>query len=129
MSWATVDLEALLLQQLHEKGLTVAQKVITMLVDDIDGGEGAETVSFALDGALYEIDLSEQNASSLRKALDEYVSNARKVSGRARRLPKASNGEVDNSAVRAWAASAKVPLSTRGRIPASIIEQYRAAGN
>jgi hypothetical protein len=44
----------------------MAQRVITQLVDDIDGkeiAEGAgETVSFALDGVSYEIDLSSKNA-------------------------------------------------------------------
>lgn len=108
----------------------MAQKVITMLVDDLDGGEGAETVSFALDGAAYEIDLSEQNASSLRKALDEYVMHARKVGGQARnasRTPRTK--DVDTSAVRAWAASNGIKVSDRGRVSASVLDQFRAAGN
>lgn len=42
----------------------MAQRVLTQLVDDIDGteledGQG-ETVTFALDGSNYEIDLSPQ---------------------------------------------------------------------
>ena len=53
------------------------QKVITELVDDIDGSKAEETVSFALDGVEYEIDLSKQNAGNLRKGLDEYVSRRR----------------------------------------------------
>jgi hypothetical protein len=36
---------------------------------------------------------------------------------------------VDLKAVRAWAASNKTELSSRGRVPANVIEQYRAAGN
>ena len=39
-------------------------KVITELVDDIDGSTAEETVSFALDGVEYEIDLSTPNASN-----------------------------------------------------------------
>lgn len=39
------------------------------LVDDLDGSDGAETVSFAVDGKTYEIDLSEGNAAKLRDAL------------------------------------------------------------
>jgi hypothetical protein len=36
---------------------------------------------------------------------------------------------VDPKAVRAWAASNKIQINDRGRIPASVVEQYRAAGN
>ena len=36
----------------------MAQKVSIVLVDDIDGSEAEETVSFALDGRDYEIDLN-----------------------------------------------------------------------
>jgi len=37
--------------------------------------------------------------------------------------------EVDPAAVRAWAASNGVSVSARGRVSATVIEQYRAAGN
>ena len=40
----------------------MAQKVQVVLIDDLDGGDATETVTFGLDGATYEIDLSEQNA-------------------------------------------------------------------
>ncbi|AWN07566.1 Lsr2-like briding protein [Streptomyces phage Goby] len=49
------------------------------LVDDLDGRNGARTVSFALDGQQYEIDLCEKNEERLRKALDKYVLAGRKV--------------------------------------------------
>ena len=45
----------------------MAQKVQVLLVDDLDGGEATETVAFSLDGNSYEIDLSSENASKLRK--------------------------------------------------------------
>src|SRR3954451_10769401 len=60
----------------------MAQKVQVILVDDVDGGEAAETVSFALDGVSYEIDVSEENASALREALAPWVGHARRVGGR-----------------------------------------------
>ena len=44
----------------------MAQKVQVLLVDDIDGSEATETVSFGLDGVAYEIDLSSGNAGQLR---------------------------------------------------------------
>ncbi len=48
----------------------MAKQVITVLTDDIDGGEADRTVEFGLDGVRYTIDLSEKNAGKLRKALD-----------------------------------------------------------
>src|SRR5215213_4306718 len=60
----------------------MAQKVQVILVDDVDGGEATETVSFALDGVSYEIDVSEPNAAKLRDALAPWVGHARRVGGR-----------------------------------------------
>ena len=47
----------------------MAQKVQVLLVDDLDGSEATETVSFGLDGVSYEIDLSSGNAGELRNEL------------------------------------------------------------
>ena len=60
----------------------MAQKVNIVLVDDLDGTEATETVTFGLDGTSYEIDLNDANASALREALSGYVGHARKVTGR-----------------------------------------------
>ena len=64
----------------------MAQKVQVLLVDDLDGSEATETVSFGLDGVSYEIDLSSGNAGGLRNELAHYVDHARK-SQRARTPP------------------------------------------
>ena len=55
----------------------MAKKVFYQLVDDLDGstiedGNG-ETVTFALDGSTYEIDLTSSNAVELRSAFSRYV--------------------------------------------------------
>lgn len=55
------------------KGKPVAQKVQVLLVDDLNGGEADETVTFALDGKSYEIDLSDSNAQKLRDSLADFV--------------------------------------------------------
>ena len=60
----------------------MAKKVQIILEDDIDGSEAAETVSFALDGTSYEIDLSDANAAKLRDSLALFIGHAQKVSGR-----------------------------------------------
>ena len=111
----------------------MAQKVNITLTDDIDGTLATETVSFALDGTSYEVDLNAKNATALRKAFEKYVAAGRKV-GRGnvtsiRVRGRKSGSGVDASAVRAWASSNKVKISPRGRIPAAVVEQYRAAGN
>ena len=107
----------------------MATRVTTILVDDTDDSEAQETVSFALEGTTYEIDLSDQNANKLRDALEPWVSKARKTSGGRRRTRSDGAGKADLKAVRAWAASNKVELSSRGRIPQSVMNQYHAAGN
>ena len=61
----------------------MAQKVQVLLVDDLDGGEADETVTFALDGKTYEIDLTTSNADKLRGLLDPYVKGGRRTGGRA----------------------------------------------
>ncbi len=62
----------------------MAQRVSIQLVDDLDGkalpeGKG-ETVSFAIDGVSYEMDLSLKHADALRGVLQDYIAVARKVS-------------------------------------------------
>ena len=49
------------------------------LVDDIDGGEADETVTFGLDGVFYEIDVHNQKAAALRTSLAEFVSAGRQL--------------------------------------------------
>ena len=61
----------------------MAQKVQVLLVDDLDGGEADETVTFALDGKTYEIDLTTANADKLRGLLDPYTKGGRRTGGRA----------------------------------------------
>jgi hypothetical protein len=70
----------------------MAQTVIVQLTDDIDGGEADETVTFALNGRTYEIDLSTKNADRLREAFAPFIEKARK-SGRGESGPKARPSE------------------------------------
>lgn len=106
------------------------RKMITQLVDDIDGGQADETVTFGLDGRSYEIDLSENNAALLRKALDEFVSRARR-SSEPLRVRKAGvvrhRDPLQTRAIRDWAAENGHQLSSRGRIPGPVVTAYEAA--
>ncbi|HEY0187099.1 MAG TPA: Lsr2 family protein [Cellulomonas sp.] len=108
----------------------MAQKVQVLLVDDIDGGTADETVTFALDGVSYEIDLTAAHAVELRDALATWVANARKVGGRssaARSGAARPRRSSDAGAVRAWAKENGFEISERGRISAEIREAYDAA--
>ncbi|ASU82614.1 Lsr2 family protein [Nocardiopsis gilva YIM 90087] len=109
----------------------MAQKVQVLLVDDIDGGEADETVSFALDGKNYQIDLSDRNAQKLRKSLAEFVKAGRKAGSRAGGRGKARKARPaaseDTAEIRAWAKKKGYDISERGRIPAEIREAYQKA--
>jgi hypothetical protein len=109
----------------------MAQRTILIVEDDIDGSPAAETVSFILQGIEYQLDLSDKNLAKFNKALDPYLSAARRVGGRKRTGAAKPRGDslIDNRAVRAWAESHGIEVSSRGRISAVVIEQYRAAGN
>ncbi len=111
----------------------MAQKTQVILIDDIDGGDADETVSFALDGVSYEIDLTTENAQELRDALAQWVASARKVGGRAaagRRSAaprRASADKPDLTAVRSWARENGYTVSDRGRISGEVLAAYEAA--
>jgi Lsr2 len=107
----------------------MAQKVQVILEDDIDGGKADETVTFSLDGVSYEIDLSKKNADKLRNAFAPYVGAARKATGRsATRRGRATRGARNEAAsIREWAKEQGLKVSDRGRIPAEIVDQYRAS--
>ena len=100
------------------------QRIITILEDDLDGSKGSETISFALDGVEYAIDLNEAHANELREALIRFTRAARKTGGRARtsRPGASSAGEI-----RQWALSQGLQVNSRGRIQADIVEKYHAA--
>lgn len=105
----------------------MAKKVQYLLVDDLDGGEAEETVSFALDGVAYEIDLSSKNAQALRDSLATYVGSARRTGGRrgGRGRGRGRSGS-ETAAIREWARAQGMKISDRGRIPADIIEKYES---
>ena len=110
----------------------MAQKVQTLLIDDLDGGQAEDTVRFGLDGAEYEIDLSAKHAEAMRKALEPYVSAARRASGSAARRPgrngrRAATGGPDSTAVREWAKAQGIEVKDRGRVPAELVVKFKAA--
>jgi hypothetical protein len=112
--------------------LLVARQTIVTLVDDLDGSEAQETVTFGLDGVGYTIDLSSDNAAKLRQKLSQFVEHARRAGGRKQRRPDASGktatGDREkNQAIRDWARSQGHQVSERGRIPQDLIVAFKEA--
>lgn len=107
----------------------MAQRVQVLLVDDLDNSDADETVTFALDGVTYEIDLNKANASKLRDAFAPWVGHARRSGGRKSAGRSAGARRKDVSAVREWARKNGHDISERGRIPAAVQEAYDKANN
>jgi hypothetical protein len=110
----------------------MAQRVEVVLIDDVDGGAAEETVTFAIDGVSYEIDLSEKNARKLRDDLAKWTGHARRSGGsRGGRRRSASGSSStkrsDLGAVREWARANGHQVSDRGRISAEIQSAYDKA--
>lgn len=108
----------------------MAQRVEVVLIDDIDGGNAEETVTFALDGVTYEIDLSDKNAKKLRDDLATWTGHARRAGAAkasTRRRAAGSAKRTDLTAVREWARANGHTVSDRGRISAEIQSAYDKA--
>ncbi|MEU3495440.1 Lsr2 family protein [Kitasatospora cineracea] len=115
----------------------MAQRVQVILEDDLDGGSADETVTFALDGVAYEIDLKSDNAEKLRVLLAPYVEKGRKQSGRLTAPRRggsgrstgrsAAAGQADTAKIRTWAKENGLPVNDRGRVPSNVREAYEKA--
>jgi hypothetical protein len=118
----------------------MAQQVNVKFVDDPDGSDAAGTVSFGLDGRVYEIDLSDDNAARLRDSLASFIAAARKSGGstttgsrRAQKMtvspgprPQTLDRE-QTAAIRAWARQNGHQISDRGRISKTVVDAFQAA--
>lgn len=127
----------------------MAQRIITVMTDDLDGGTADVTVKFALDGLQYEIDLSDANAAQLRDMLAPYIAAGNMVlnlSGRPAKVGVSYQGgtrtrggkaaakataKADRAKKRAWHAAnwkaAELPKpndSGMGRIPVAVTHAY-----
>ena len=110
----------------------MAQITQVTLVDDLDGGAAAESVTFSLDGKSYEIDLSEKHAAALRDAFAPFVSSARRAGGSAAARQKMSmrggRPREESAAIREWATANGLDVSARGRISSTVLEAYENRG-
>jgi Lsr2 len=110
----------------------MAQITQVRLVDDLDGGEAAESVAFSLDGKSYEIDLSVKHAAALRDAFAPFVSSARRAGGsaiasRPRMATRAGRSREETATIREWANANGLEVSARGRISSTVLKAYEHA--
>jgi hypothetical protein len=113
--------------------MEMAKKVTVSFVDDLDGKTAAaEAVAFTLDGVAYEIDLSTKNAKKLRAALEPWIEAGRRVGGRRRSsivgASRTATEPRESAAIRVWARNHGYQVARRGRIPADVVDAFRAAG-
>ena len=113
----------------------MAKTVITQITDDLDGSNGAETISFGYRGTTYEIDLGRKNANAFDKMMKPYLDAARKVAAERSGRRASSNGRRGSrsrpanelASIREWARTQGYSVSDRGRISANIMDAYNAA--
>jgi hypothetical protein len=112
-------------------GISLAQQLVTRLVDDLDGSEAVTTMSFSLDGRTFEIDLSAEHLAEFRAALEPFVAAARRVSGGSglqrpagveppvarERVAVVAPPPTEQQAPVQDAAAAPAPTSRRDRVP------------
>lgn len=103
----------------------MAQKINVELIDDLDGKPATETVTYGLDGATYEIDLSDRNAAKLRNDLAPYVAVSRRQGRTTRRTTLAPSGP-SAKVIREWATAQGMTVPDRGRLPKEVVEAFNA---
>jgi Lsr2 len=121
-----------LMHQINRRnGATMAQKIQTLFIDDLDGSEADGTIRFGLDGTDYEIDLNAAHAQELRDALARYVTAARRAGSSARRPArigrKAPTNGLNTTEIREWAKTQGIDVKDRGRVPAELVVKFQAA--
>lgn len=107
----------------------MAKEVLTVITDDMDGSKNAETITFALEGTEYSIDLNSKNKKKLQDALAPFIAAGQKVS-RTRRQGKrstASSSKSRSAEIRAWGRDNGYEVPARGRVPQSVVDAYEAA--
>lgn len=113
----------------------MAKRTVVELVDDLDGqpiGEGdGGTVTFALQGRRYELDLSAANLAKLEGAVAPFIEVARasKDTSVASSTPRRRKSTTELAEIREWARAQGISVSGYGRVPVEVREAYKASKN
>jgi len=112
-------------------GDDMALKRVVELVDDLGGGDSAaETIEFGFDGVHYQIDLSQEHADEMRRAMQRWIAGARRTGGRATHRSSAPSVSIDPlqaAAIRQWGANNGFTVNPRGRLSAELRAAFAAA--
>src|SRR3954470_8260514 len=110
----------------------MAQRLI--LIDDLDESQGAETITYTVNGQDYEIDLSEENTQRFYDVLGPFIEKSRRVQRQAAPAPRrdgrrrsSGSGRDDIPQIRAWAQSQGMDVSERGRVKKDVLDAYDQA--
>lgn len=109
------------------------REVIIKVRDDLDGSDADETITFAVRGVTYEIDLSTANVELFDKSVHQFIEVARRMQAaqKASASPKApSNPEMKRrrQEIRDWAVNNGFPDVMRSRrLPYDVIDAYQLA--
>ncbi|HEX2322035.1 MAG TPA: Lsr2 family protein [Streptosporangiaceae bacterium] len=109
----------------------MAQKTVVTVLCDLPHDsevEGTESISFAVDGNAYLIDLCPPHSEEFGNKIGAFAAHARRaLSGTRRRRGKPGQGRRRGADIREWARARGHAISDRGRIPDSVIAAYEAA--
>lgn len=114
----------------------MAEQIIKHLIDDIDGSPAHVTRLFSIAGVDYTIDLNETHNQQFDTFLAPFIAAARKARPASRlsaretyaRYGRRSDGRrKHNATIRAWAKARGIMVADKGKIPASVVEQFEAA--
>jgi hypothetical protein len=114
----------------------MAKATVDVLIDDLDGSDGAQPVTLGWNGDWRELDLSKRNLASLSRIFDKYWNVGRPVSANGdaprrtaakKSSTRSAKGKRDPKVIRAWATENGVAVPARGRIPADVEQEYNEA--
>jgi hypothetical protein len=113
----------------------MAKQIIESVTDDLDGSAADHTIRLGWQGEWRELDLNQKNLDALAKVFDRFWDVGRpekSTRARSRQRVATVNREPDRdfdlAQLRQWAAKTGVAVPRRGRIPRSVVEQYKVAG-
>lgn len=99
---------------------------VQVITDDFGGKGEATPVLLSVDGQTFRIDLNKSNRAKFNRALAKYMVPEFAVPPRKRSAaPRSRNSEA--ARIREWARDNGHTVADRGRLPLSLVEQYRAA--
>ena len=95
------------------------------LIDDVSGEVADETVTFSLDGADYEIELTSTHAHQLRGVMMAWANAGRSTHTLGPRVVRVPTNQDERDAIRKWGGLHGYVFLSRGRIKYHIIDAYR----